>query len=232
MSDRFVLHASKESIESEFGVSTERDDYFEPNYNITPGTRLPVVFTEDGNRRIHAFKWGMIPEGAEAEKEGLKWINLPAERLYRTGDHENDEDASLGEAFEDRRCIIPASGFYKWKTGKKKSTPFYIRLLSSDLMGLAGVYSVWQSESGRDVYSFSILTTEANALVQPVDDRMPVILRPEHYDVWLGAQKVDADMLEALLKPYLLTEMAVNRVSEKVNKPGNNGPELIQPIPK
>ncbi|MDX1617460.1 MAG: SOS response-associated peptidase, partial [Balneolaceae bacterium] len=224
MSDRFVLHASKETIESEFGVSTERDDYFEPDYNITPGTRLPVVYFEGKARKIREFKWGMIPEGAESEKEGLEHLDLPAEQLL--------EEDSLQEAFDRRRCIIPANGFYKWKTNKKKSTPFYIRLLSNDIMGLAGIYSIWQSESGREVYSFSILTTEANALVQPVDHRMPVILRPEHYEVWLGTQKLDAGTLDGLLKPYLLTEMAVNRVSEKVNKPESNGPELIQPIPK
>lgn len=224
MSDRFVLHASKEAIESEFGVTTERDDYFEPDYNISPGARIPVVYSEGNERKIHAFKWGMIPVDAEAEKEGLEQITLPAEELT--------VDDSLEDAFDHRRCIIPANGFYKWKTSKKKSTPFYIRLLSNDIMGLAGIYSVWQAESGREVYSCSILTTEANALVQPVDDRMPVILRPEHYEIWLGTQKVDADTLEGLLKPYLLTEMAVNRVSEKVNKPDNNGPELIQPIPK
>lgn len=224
MSDRFVLHAAKETFENEFGVSSERDDYFEPNYNITPGTRIPVVFAEENQRKIHVFKWGMIPEGSETEKEGLEHINVPAEELT--------EDESLEEAFNTRRCIIPANGFYKWKTGKKKSTPFYIRLLSNGMMGLAGIYSIWQSERGRDVYSFSILTTEANALIQPVDDRMPVIIRPEHYEIWLSEKKVDADTLSTLLKPYLLTEMAVNRVSEKVNKPENNGPELIQPIPK
>lgn len=224
MSDRFVLHASKETIEENFNVSSKRDDYFEPNYNITPGTLLPVIYTEDGERQVNAFHWGMIPEGAESEKEGLEQINTPVEKL--------EEKPALKEAFQNRRCIIPANGFYKWKTSKKKSTPFYIRLLSNRVMGLAGIYSIWKSASGRDVYSFSILTTEANALVQPVDDRMPAILRAENFDIWLDEKKVDTETVMGLLKPLSLTEMAVNRVSEEVNNPDNNSAELIQPIPK
>lgn len=224
MSDRFVLHASKEEVETLFGVSTQREDYFEPDYNITPGTLVPVVFREGGENNIYQFLWGMIPTDAEEEKEGKEYYEWASK-----GIEENEE---LKKSFRDRRCIIPANGFYKWKTTKKKSTPFYIRMLSNELMGIAGLYSVWQSKSGRNVYSFTMLTTEANALVQPVDDRMPVILRPENYDLWLGKEEIDSGKMETFLKPFQLTEMAVNRVSEAVNDPTNNGPELIQPIPK
>ncbi|MFH5832351.1 SOS response-associated peptidase [Halalkalibaculum sp. DA384] len=223
MSDRFVLHASKETVETAFGVTTQRDDYFEPNYNITPGTRVPAIFYEEGNRRIYDFHWGLIPEGAENEKEGQQNLTLPVEAL-------NDE--KYATAFKQRRCLVPANGFYKWKTGEKKSTPFYIRLLSNEVMGLAALYSVWQSSSGRDVYSFALISTEANALVQPVDDRMPVIIRPEHYSAWLGEGGPEIAAESAILKPLDLTEMAVNRVTEEVNDPDNNHPELIQPIPK
>lgn len=224
MSDRFVLHAGKQVIESEFGVSTERDDYFEPNYNINPGTLVPAVYADGRERMIRNFYWGMIPEDAEEERDGIPNFNLPVDELGDGG--------RLAEAFEKRRCIVPANGFYKWKTSKKKSTPFYIRLLSNDVMGMAGVYSIWESDSGRKVYSFALLTTESNALVQPVGNYMPVILRPEHYANWLSKGAVSAGDLADMLKPYLLTEMAVNRVSEEVNNPHNEGPELIQPIPK
>lgn len=218
MSDRFVLHASKEEVEQAFGVSTRRDDFFEANYNIAPGDQVPAVYRKNGKNEIYLFQWGMIPEDAEEEKEGMEHYVLKSEELNGTAGG--------------RRCIIPASGFYKWKTTKKKSTPFYIRLLANDLMGIAGIYSVWKSDRGRDVYSFSMLTTEANALVQPVDDRMPVILRPSTYGLWLGEEEMDSDTLQGLLKPFHLTEMVVNRVSEEVSDPTNNRPELIQPIPK
>jgi len=223
MSERLARHSEKEAIEEEFDVSTHRDEFFEPDYNISPGLLMPAVYEENGERKIYTFQWGLIPENADAEREGKDHYEARSERI--------EEDEWLKECFEERRCIIPANGFYKWKTSEKKSTPFYVRLLSQEIAGFAGLYSVWKSESGRDVYSFTLLTTEANALVQPVDDRMPVILRSGDYDEWLN-KDTDATRLKALLQPLGLTEMAVNRVSEKVADVNSQGPELIQPIPK
>lgn len=223
MSDRLARHSAKEVIEDEFEITTHRDEFFEPDYNISPGSLMPVVYVDGGERKIYTFQWGLIPEDADAEREGKENYEAKVEEL--------EEDTWLKACFEKRRCIIPADGFYKWKTTKKKSTPFYVRLLSNRVAALAGVYSVWESASGRDVYSFTLLTTEANALVQPVDERMPVILRPDDYNTWLD-EDTNTDKLNSLLKPLSLTEMAVNRVSEKVADLNSQGPELIQPIPK
>ncbi|HKK46689.1 MAG TPA: SOS response-associated peptidase [Balneolaceae bacterium] len=224
MSDRFVLKSSKVEVEQLFEVSTERDDFFESEYNITPGSLIPVVYEEDGVRNIYNFKWGLIPSEADDETEGIENFEYPVESL--------EENDWLVECLAHRRCLIPANGFYKWKTTKKKSTPFYIRLLSNDLMAFAGVYSIWKSASGRDVYSCAMLTVEANALVQPVDDRMPLMLRPEHYKAWLSDKKIEVSDIKQFLGSFSMTEMAVNRVSEDVNNPDNNSEELIQPIPK
>lgn len=223
MSDRLARHSEQEVIEKEFDVSTHRSDFFEADYNISPGSLLPAVYEEDGERKIYNFQWGLIPKGADAELEGKENYEARVEDI--------EEDEWLKDCFKQRRCIIPANGFYKWKTTEKKSTPFYVRLLSAEIAGFAGLYSVWESESGRDVYSFTLLTTEANVLVQPVDDRMPVILRSKDYDSWLN-ENADPAELKTSLKPLGLTEMAVNRVSEKVADLSSQGPELIQPIPK
>lgn len=223
MSERLARHSEKHIIEEEFQVSTHRDDFFDPDYNISPGSLMPVVYEEGAERKIYTFRWGLIPKNADAESEGKEHYEARAEEI--------EEDEWLSDCFEKRRCIIPANGFYKWKTSEKSSTPFYVRLLNREIAGFAGLYSVWQSESGRDVYSFSLLTTEANALVQPVDDRMPVILKPGNYDQWLN-KDTDSAELKDLLKPLGMTEMAVNRVSEKVADLNSQGPELIQPIPK
>lgn len=224
MSDRFVLKANKQEVEQIFEVSSEREDFFESDFNIMPGSLIPVVYREESRRHVYNFIWGLIPKDAEEEKAGIENYEVNVEDL--------DEDEWLKECLDRRRCLIPANGFYKWKTTKKKSTPFYIRLLSNDLMALGGIYSVWKSSSGRDVYSCAVLTTEANALVQPVDDRMPVIVRPENYEQWLSDKPLEEAELNKLLRAYSMTEMAVNRVSEDVNDPENNSPELIQPIPK
>lgn len=221
MSDRFVLHASRQEVEQLFGITTPRDDYFGSDYNITPGTRVPIVVKEGSERQVKHAQWGMIPSDADEESKGKDHYEVESEQA--------DDDA-----FRRGRCIIPANGFYKWKSGQKKSTPFYIRMLSNELMAFAGIYSVWESDSGRDVYSFAMLTTAANALVQPVDNRMPVILEPDRYNLWLDTANEDIELesLRQLMQPFDLTRMAVNRVSEKVNDPTNNDPSLIQPIPK
>lgn len=225
MSDRFVLHATQDEIEAFFEVSSERTDYFEPDYNINPGTLRPIILRERARRHIQQAQWGLIPEDAEEERAGKEHYAIRSEDVR--------ENEWYSECINNRRCLVPANGFYKWKTSKKKQTPFYIRLLSNRLTAFAGIYSVWKSDSGRDVYSFALLTTEANTLVEPIDERMPVLLRKAAFEEWLGEDELTEEMYRnMLLEPYDLTLMAVNRVSEKVNDISNNGPELIQPIPK
>ncbi|MDZ7681018.1 MAG: SOS response-associated peptidase [Fodinibius sp.] len=219
-----VLEADKQEVEQLFGVSSKRDDFFESEYNITPGSRIPVVYREDGKRKIYSFTWGLIPEDAEEEREGHDNFEVDLAEL--------DDNDWLAECLGRRRCLIPANGFYKWKFTEKKSTPFYIRLLANELTALGGIYSVWKSASGRNVYSCAMLTTEANALVQPVDSRMPVLVHPDNYELWLSEQPLDDSQLQDVLNGYAMTELAVNRVSEDVNDPDNNSAELIQPIPK
>lgn len=225
MSDRFVLHAPKDEIEQMFNISSGRDDYFEPDYNITPGALRPIVLQSDGNVQHQQAQWGLIGPEAGEEREGRENFSVRAEDLH--------DDEWLTECIEQRRCLVPANGFYKWKTSKKKQTPFYIRLLSNRLTAFGGIYSIWKSSSGRDVYSFALLTTHANTLVEPVDDRMPVIIATENYDQWLAEKPLSKSMYSKLaIQPFDLTQMAVNRVSEDVNDINTNKPELIQPIPK
>lgn len=225
MCGRYTLHSSKEDIEEYFQASSEDTGLFRPNFNIAPGTVNPVILTGiSGKREIGGLRWGLIPKWADEASTGYKMINARAETL--------DEKKSFKGPFERKRCIIPANGFYEWKTEKQSKQPFYIRLLTQELMGFAGLYEKWTSPEGEDIYSYTIITTEANALVHPLHDRMPVILKPSSYDTWLDRENHDTESLSELLKPYSITEMATYRVTEEVNKPENNKPELIQPIPK
>ena len=224
MSDRFVFHAPKKAVEQQFGVHSERDDYFDSNFNITPGTLIPVVYREDQERKVQQFLWGLLPSDADEEREGAEY--------YETTIDQMQEDDWQAKCLQKRRCLIPAHGFYKWKTTEKKSTPFYIRLLANELMAFAGIYGIWESSSGRKVYSCSIITTDANALVQPVGERMPVIIDSDDYEAWLADEELSENDLDQLIRPYPMSKMAVNRVSEEVNDTDKNNPDLIQPIPK
>lgn len=223
MSDRFVLDTTQGQAEELFQVSTERGDFFEPQFNITPGSQIPVVYRSEGEREIYNFIWGMIPKDASSETDGRDNFELPLNQI--------GEEGEVYEALAQRRCLILANGFYKWKSTEKKNTPFYIRLLSNKVTAFAGIYSVWEAPSGREVYSCTMLTQPSNALVQPVDDRMPILINPDDFDWWLSEDKVKVDEVESY-SGYGLTKLAVNRVSEGVNDVTNNSAELIQPIPK
>jgi putative SOS response-associated peptidase YedK len=225
MCDRFVLHASGKAVEDFFNISSKSRDIFSLNYNITPASRHPVALYELGERLLRPARWGLIPPDAEEERTGNESHVVPAEDVL--------EDEWLAECVHHRRCLAPANGFYKWKSSERTKNPFYIRLLSGRLMAFAGIYGLWKSPSGRTVYSFAILTTKANPLIEPVDDRMPALLQRKHFTNWLSDEELTTTMYEELLlKPYKLTEMAVNRVSDEVNDSANNYPELIRPIPK
>ncbi len=225
MSERFVLHAPEPEIESYFGVKTESGHTINPNYNISPGTLHPLVIENENQREIKQAKWGLIPPDAKDERAGKDSYSAPLEEL--------DDGEIFTECIEQRRALVPASGFYKWKSTENKTTPFYVRMLSDELTALAGIYSIWESTSGRKVYSFAILTTKSNALVEPIDERMPVIVRSEQFERWLNEKNKPSEILEEIAEgPTLLTEMIVNRVSEEVNDISNNSPQLIQPIPK
>src|SRR5699024_8278627 len=225
MSDRFVFDATKKLIEQQFGIHSDREDYFESDYNISPGARIPIIINDsEGQRQIRQALWGLLPPDADADRAGAEH--------YERAAGEIGDNSCVAEGLEIRRCLMPAQGFYKWKTTNKKSTPFYIRLLANEPMGIAGVYGIWESPSGRKVYSCTMLTTEANVLVQPVGDAMPVIIDQEDYEEWLQREKLTEEARDRLIRTYPMGKMAVNRVSEKVNDVDNNGPELIQPIPK
>lgn len=225
MSERFVLAVGQDEVEKYFFVETDAGFNIEADYNISVGAVHPLVFTEDGKRCIKRSKWGLIPADAEEEREGKEHSLVPIEDV--------DEDQWYAECVEKRRALIPASGFYKWKTTENTSTPFYVRMLSNDIMALGGIYSRWKSKRGLDIYSFAILTQQASALVEPVDSRMPLIVSRDSFEMWLDPQtEVNAALDKAQRSPAGLTEMIVNRVGEEVNDITNSGSALIQPIPK
>ncbi len=225
MNKRFALAASKEDIENYFSVEAETKLNITPNYNISAGALQPIIIEDDGRKHIKQAKWGLIPPEAENERAGKENCIVPVEGLK--------DNEWLGECVEKRRALIPASGFYKWKSTENKSTPFYVRMLSGNIMALGGIYNRWESSAGRQLYSFAILGTEANALVEPIDDRMPVIVRTQNFEKWLDKNADAKKMLQQIEDyPTMLTEMIVNRVSEEVNDISNNEPKLIQPIPK
>lgn len=226
MCRRYTLYSKLGDIEAHFSAEIRdkaRESYVESNYNVAPGVTMPVILmSKTRETKVDALAWGLIPRDSKDDSTALDFINAPAEEL--------EKKAEYKKPFQRKRCIIPANGFYEWKQLESVQLPFYIRLLNQDLFGMAGLFDKWTSPEGEDRYTFTIITTAANALVQPLHTRMPVILHPDNYHYWLDPMNSNAEELHEILHPYPTEEMATYRVTNKVNSLENNGEELTQPV--
>lgn len=210
MSNRLVLLASLKDFEKFFGMQIDDVRELSPRYNISPGEQIPVIKDEDG-AQLKEMTWGV----AEGE-EHLISADEAVEGL-RKGQLE--------------RCIIPVSGYYKWKQdGKRSEYPFFIRMLDDPLMALGGV--AYPAGKGGKERRCAIVETRSNALIQPLDPHMPLQFDREFSRVWLDEQSDIEELLKEARQLFLMTDMTVLRVSDKVNDPTNNSPDLIQPLPK
>ena len=223
MCGRFTNKATKQQIEKEFKTVGKNPAIFEPRYNIAPSQMIEVVLAPEGERLLAELKWGLVPSWAKDAEIGNRMINARAETL--------DEKPSFRDAFKKRRCLIPATGFYEWdKKGKAAGgkQPYYFYLKEKEVFGFAGLYEEWRDrETGEVLETCTIITTEANELLAPVHDRMPVILKPEDYEQWLDPRERDAARLKPLLAPFPAAEMDSHPVSRAVNAPMADAPELI-----
>lgn len=197
-----------------------------PNFNLAP-TQLGLVLREiNGQRRCELFRWGLIPSWAKDVKTASKYslINARAEEIT--------EKPSFREPFAKRRCIVPLSGFYEWmKTDKGPKRPFCIRFKDQSIMSMAAVWERWISpDQKEEIYSFAIITTEANDIVKSIHTRMPVILSPEDEDKWLNEKNQNLTGLKKLLKPYPSELLEVYEVSTLVNSPNNNTIENLTKV--
>lgn len=221
MCGRFTQTAPWEKVGKEFGIKASESNLLKPRYNIAPMQLVGVVRDAASEREIQALKWGLVPSWAKDAEIGNRMINARAETLT--------EKPSFREAFRKRRCLIPTSGFYEWqKTGSGAKQPFYFYLKEKEVFGFAGLWEEWlDKESGELLETFAIITTEANDVLRPIHDRMPVIIQAENYEEWLDLKNKDAEKLEKLLAPYPAEEMDSHAVSRAVNSPTEDSPELI-----
>lgn len=224
MCGRFTLFAEFNDIIERFNIeSSLQEELYSPSYNIAPSHSVLSVINDGVKNRLGYLKWGLIPHWARDEKIGYKMINARAETLT--------EKTSYREAYMKRRCLIIADSFYEWQqyNGNKK-VPMRIKLKSSELFAIAGLWEKWKSPIGNTIFSCTILTTTPNELIKDIHDRMPVILQPEEEKIWLDPSIKNPKALDYLLKPLSNDLMDAYEVSSLVNSPKNNSPHLIQKI--
>lgn len=198
MCGRFYLISPFLVIAGEFSLS-ESDGDFTPNLNITPGRTIAAVVAGDRGKstgaenRLGHFRWGLIPSWAEDPAVGRRMFNARAETA--------SEKPAFREAFRNRRCLIPADGFYEWKKSGRQRLPYLIRLKSREPLAFAGLFEKWTAPSGRTLYTCAILTTCADETVRPIHDRMPLIVPRDLRPLWLDPKVKLRNELNPVLHP-------------------------------
>lgn len=221
MCGRYTLTASPDVIAELFDL--EEPLLFKPRYNIAPTQSVAVIRLDPEARRRETplLRWGLIPSWAKDPRIGNQMINAKAETVATK--------PSFRSAFRKRRCLIPADGFYEWQQQGKQKQPMLIRLRDRRPFAFAGLWERWEPKEGEPVESCTIITTEPNTLMQPIHNRMPVILAPQDYEKWLDLAVEQIDPLQALLRPYLAEEMEAYAVSKMVNNPRFDLPQCLEP---
>jgi len=217
MCGRFALFSSVQAIKKYYNYLNEVQDW-KANFNIAPSQKIPVIINKNGEKNLEFFHWGLIPFWAKDKKIGYKMINTRAETI--------SEKPSFKYAFQKRRCLIPANGFYEWR--KEDKQPFFFQMKDSEIFSFAGIWENWKSQEGNYMQSCSIITTSANDFMKGIHHRMPAILPKEQETIWLSNQS--QEKLLSLLQPFDSEKMITHKVSKNVNSVKNNYEELIEII--
>ena len=219
MCGRYELHTHPAALALAFGLPHPPE--IKPRYNIAPMQNVPVIRrAADGARELAQVRWGLVPRWAKDPSIGARMINARGETIATK--------SAFRRPFERHRCLIPADGFYEWKTlpGGRK-LPFHVTMKDGRPFAFAGVAGRWLGADGEVVDSCAIVTTAANALLQPVHERMPVIIAPADYERWLD---VGGELPLDLVTPYAPGAMALQPVSSRVNSVRNDDAGLLAPV--
>jgi putative SOS response-associated peptidase YedK len=220
MCGRYAITSAPEAIRALFGY--EEQPNFPPRYNVAPTQPVPIVRLVDGKRHFALVRWGLIPSWVKDPKTFSLLINARGESVI--------DKPAFRAAMRRRRCLVPADGFYEWKREGERKRPYYIRLRSGQPMAFAGVWETWTGPNGEEMETAAIVTTQANRTLAAIHDRMPVILPPAAFDLWLDTANVDAKTAAAMLMPASDASIEACEISTAVNRTANDNPSLIAPI--
>ena len=212
MCGRFAVDIEKPVFERRFRVH-QMTIKLEPHYNVAPGMFLPTVIRHSPNTAV-LMKWGLIPHWSRELRVKFSNINARAEGI--------EQSPAYRLPFRRQRCLIPAVGFYEWaKLSDNTKWPYFFTLNDRDIFSFAGIWDRWTDAEGKEFLTCAIVTCPANGVVAKIHPRMPVVLREETEDTWLGDTK-DTTGLRELLQPYDAAQMIGRRVSLRVNNPQND----------
>lgn len=224
MCGRYTLKTPTPKLADHFDV--QLDFEISAGYNIAPTTDVLAITQVDGHREAELLRWGLIPSWAKDEAMGARLTNARSETAA--------EKPSFRQALRRRRCLIPADGFYEWRTEGGAKQPYYFTLPDEGVFGFAGLWESWQPPQTAGprpmIHSCTILTTSANQFMGQYHDRMPVIIPPDQYDLWLDPRVIEPAAIAPLLAASPEDRLIARPVSKFVSNARNQGPECIAPL--
>jgi putative SOS response-associated peptidase YedK len=240
MCGRYATARQRQELLDTFDIGFDAtEEALEADYNVAPTKPVPAVLEraprsaskespEEVVRQLCTLRWGLVPSWAKDLSIGSRMINARVETVH--------EKPAFRKAFAQRRCLLPADGYYEWyaledATGKPRKRPFFIRPRDGKIMAMAGLYEFWRSPDGEWIPTCTVITTEATDDLGRIHDRMPMIVQPERWDAWLDPSRTEPDQVRELLVPAMAGTMEAYPVGNSVGNVRNNGPELIQPSP-
>jgi putative SOS response-associated peptidase YedK len=217
MCGRFTLTRSAAEVAEHFDLAAAPE--LAPRFNAAPTQRVLAVRAAPGGREALALHWGLVPAWAKHARDSAKHINARVETLT--------ERPAFREAAERRRCLVPADGFYEWRGARREREPFHVALAQGELFAMAGLWERWQTPGGAALESFAIVTTAATASLAALHDRMPLLVDPAGYDVWLDPGARDVAAVLARLPTTRGAALRLRRVSSRVNDIRNDDPRCL-----
>src|SRR4030081_3440057 len=220
MCGRYSITTAPEAMRQLFGYLEQPN--FPPRYNIAPTQPVPIVRLDQGKRQFALVHWGLIPS----------WVKDPKTfaLLHVARGESVNEKPAFRNAMKRRRCLVPADGFYEWSEFGERKRPFFVRQKAGGPSAFRGLCGTWMGPKGEEVETVAIIPPPANRLLGTIAERMPAILPPDAFDLWLDCAKVDALTAAAFIVPAPEALLEAYPVSTAVNRTANDGPELIAPV--
>jgi putative SOS response-associated peptidase YedK len=220
MCGRYTLTSAPEAIRALFRYAEQPN--FPPRFNVAPTQPIAIVRLNEGKRQLALVRWGLLPSWVKDPKGFSLLINARGESVL--------DKPAFRNAMKRRRCLIPADGFYEWQAGGERKRPFYVRAKAGGPLAFAGLWETWTGPNGEEMETAAIVTTRANRTLAPIHERMPVILAPEAFDLWLNSADVDATTASALIAPAPDNLLEAYEISTDVNRVANDSPKLVEPV--
>ncbi len=223
MCTRYVISSPPAALRALFGYAEQPN--FPPRYNVAPTQPIPIVRLDAGKRAFALARWGFVPSWVKDPKTFSLLLNARGESVL--------DKPAFRNAMRRRRCLVPADGFYEWQAGRagERRCPYFVRAKSGGPLAFAGLWETWIGPNGEEVDTAAIVTTAANGTLATIHDRMPVIVPPEAFDLWLDCAKIETATAAALIAPAPEGLLEYHEVSTAVNRAANDSAELIVTLP-